>query len=251
MALGGVKPGAAAALAIRGDLLRQFIHALVHEIAEHAEALAARLGIRLPVDAGEPDRQLLLHRLGKELHRERAAARRGHLHLLTAPELLDNLQVLDVQLTPFLERIRREDEVVRMPAGGDGDRRTAVGEIVDHGPLLRHAHRVVQRQDHAAAAQLQLLRLERERAGQQRRVRREATHGMKMALRQPDRGEAVLVRKLRGIDQQRVLVVAISRVVVAKEVEAELHRARRDAEGRGQSSTRRDNRGRCGTFRLG
>ena len=40
-----------------------------------------------------------------------------------------------------------------MPAGGDGNADPAVGKIIHDRPFLRDAHRVVQRQHDAAAAQ--------------------------------------------------------------------------------------------------
>ena len=86
---------------------------------------------------------------------------------LAAPEFLDGLDVFQADFAAALEAFGREDKVVRVPARGDGDADPALGKVVHDGPFLGDAHGMVERKDHAAAAERDALRVAREGSGEE------------------------------------------------------------------------------------
>jgi len=89
----------------------------------------------------------------------------------TAPEAPHVCNHGSGDLAPILISLRREDEVVREPAGREGDPDAPAGKIVDDSPFLGNPHRVVKRQDHASSSDLHAARRCRDRRCQDGRIR--------------------------------------------------------------------------------
>src|SRR4051812_22925032 len=81
---------------------------------------------------------------------------------------------------------------------------------------------MMQRQHYAARSQLHPLGDHRNGRARDRRVRIKPTELMKMPFRCPDRREAMLVRELRSVDQQPVLV-STSTGITGEVEQAEIH----------------------------
>ena len=79
-----------------------------------------------------------------QFHPEIAPRPCRHIHCLAAPEFANDFQVFAAKLAPLFKGIRGEHEIIRVPAGGNGDSYTAIGKVVHHRPFLRHTHRVMQ-----------------------------------------------------------------------------------------------------------
>ncbi|CAM3196892.1 Uncharacterised protein [Burkholderia gladioli] len=240
-------------LAVQGDIAGQFLEALPHQVGQDARAEFGRLAIGIGIaDHGHPDRQLLAPRQRVDAGGERLARAVGQLQRLAGPQLADLVEPLEGQLAVAAEGFGREHEIVRVPARGDRDADPAARQVVDHRPFLGHAHRMMQRQHHAAGAQLDMARLARQRGGQHRGIRREPAEGVEMALGQPQRGEALLVREARRGEQQVVLAALVGGIVGAEKGQAEVRHARAGRLDRAAGGVRgRGRERRAGGCRLG
>ena len=223
------------------DLARHFIDRLAEEVREHVATVAARLAPGFGVARrGDPEVQRLgdRPRLGDNLVHLAVLAREGDR--FTGPEFA---QIGDLAEHRSLVLGRRvlgaQDEIVGLPAAGDGKPCPALGEVVDHRPFFGDPRRVVQGRDAGARAHADVAGEPRHRRAGHARVRVRAPEGMEVALGRPDRGEAVLVGEFRAF-QQRAVLAAPAPVVVAPVVEAELHAAEPGGAGVGC--------GRCGAL---
>src|SRR6185295_17071660 len=140
------------------------------------------------------------HRMDLDLHRLALAV--GRLVRAALPEPPDRLDAVEGDLLPVRVALRGEDEVVGVPADGEGDVDPAVGEVVHHRPFLGDADRMVKRHHDAAGAQPEVLRGFGEEHGQERRIREDAAELVEVALGDPDPFEAVLVRELRALPEE-------------------------------------------------
>ena len=109
-----------------------------------------------------------------------------------------------------------------MPPGRKGNRGAAIGQVVNHRPLLSHPNWMVQWQNDAAGPQLHLVRDHRQCRARDRSIRKKPAKLMKMPFRRPNCREPVLIRKFRSVDQQAVLIATATSV--AREIkQAEIH----------------------------
>ncbi len=222
--------------AIQREIALQFLDGLPHQVGENARAdlASATIGIRIPHD-GDPDRQLRLPGHREQLDLDLFGRTVPHPQGLAPPERLDLFDTLEHQLAMAAERLGREHEIVRVPAGSAGDAHPALREVVHHRPLFRDPHRMVQRQHDAARAQLDVRGFPRQCSAQHRRIGREPTEGMEMPLRQPQRRKAACIGIAGRLDKQPILVfIVVGRVVAEK----------RDAEADVAPGRRRNRRGR-------
>ena len=90
----------------------------------------------------------------------------------------------------------------------------------------------MERQHHTSGAPLHPPGDESDGRAGDGRIGIQAAERMEMTLRSPDRGQAVLVRKLRPFDQQSVFVLAGPVSIAGKIKEAEVHPAFRLARAR-------------------
>ena len=179
----------------------------------------------------DPDRKLRLDGPREGPHLDRLAGAVGAGHGLAAPEAAHLLDLVEHDLLARGEGLGAEDEVVRLPAGGEGDPDAAVREVVDDRPLLGDPQRRVQRADEASGADPHPLGDGGHRGAGDGGVRVEAAERVEVALGGPDRDEAVAVGEARALEQEAVLpLLVLGRV--AREVEqAEVHRASRGGGG--------------------
>ena len=132
--------------------------------------------------------------------------------------------------------LRSEREVVRVPPGGERDAGPACRDVVHDGPFLGHPQRVVQRQHHAARADLYPLGDRGDRRGRHGRIRVEPAELVEVALRGPHRGEAVPVGEPRAFQEQ---AVPLARAAFGVAAEVEQAEADRSCLGRAERSVRR------------
>jgi len=92
---------------------------------------------------GDPDRGVSsLDRAEHAPHSEEPAVRRLKRHRVTAPELLDNMQVPEETLNPL---VRRHSECLLLDVAvpqADAENESAAGHDVEAGRFLRDGHRV-------------------------------------------------------------------------------------------------------------
>ncbi|NKA55407.1 hypothetical protein GO279_04175 [Ralstonia solanacearum] len=209
-------------LAVQREVALKRLDGLSHQVGEDARAdlASAAVGIRIPHD-GDPDRQLRLPGHREQLDLDLPGRTVPHPQGLAPPERLDLLDALEHQLAMAAERLRREHEVVRMPAGRAGDARPALREVVHHRPLFSDPHRMVQRQHDAARAQLDARCFARQRGAQHRRIGREPAERMEMPLRQPQRRKAAGVGIAGHLEEQPILLRIVAGRIVAEERDAE------------------------------
>ncbi len=228
----GRMPGARQGLAVDREVGGQPLDRLPHQVGQHAGAHLARLavGVRV-VDDGDPDRQVAPRRQRVDAQVDLGARAVADPHRLAAPELADGLGALEHQIPVAAIVLRRQGEVVGVPARGVGQAHPAAREVVHQRPLLGHPHRVVQGQHDAAGAQGDASGLTGQRRRQHRRVGAEAPERVEVALGEPERREAVAVAEAGAVEEQVVLVRPELRRVVAEEVQAELDPAVRGRSG--------------------
>src|SRR5262249_14919550 len=157
----------------------------------------------------DPHRQLRLDRPGERADRDGLPVRCRLAHGLAAPEPSHDLDVPSHDLTPVFEVLRLEDEVVLVPARGEGDADATAGEIVYQGPVLGYANGIVQGQDAAAGADPDSRGDRSHRSAGHRGIRIESAELVEVALGRPDRNESILVREPRPLAQESVLVPAV------------------------------------------
>jgi hypothetical protein len=201
----GVAPGGA----VERDLLPHLLDRLAEQVREDREPVGAGHAERLGVaGGGHPHRQLGLHRPRQDRQLDVVAQRAGERHRLAAPQLPHGLDLAEHQVLAVGEVLRREHEVVRLPARRERDADATVREVVDDRPLLGDPDRAVQRRDDAAGADPQPLGDRGDGRAHHRRVRVQPAEVVEVALRRPDRREAVGVGELGALHQQPVLLRA-------------------------------------------
>ena len=171
----------------------------------------------------DPDRQVFRHRawLGND---------RKHGHLggrefdrLARPQ---PAQVLDrLKHCRFVGGGRvfgAQHEIIGLPARGDGKTHLAAGQVVDHCPFFGNPGGMVQRGHATAGPHRQIAGHGGDGSAGDGRVGIGAAKGVEMPLRRPDRDKAILVGKLRPVQQQLVFVPPDA-IVIAPVEQAELH----------------------------
>ena len=207
--------------AIDRELLGKLLDALPEQVGEHVRTHLSGLaeGLRVP-GSSHPKRKLGLHRprqshdLDLSLGTAKGAA-------LTSPEGAHGLDSAAEDLVAFLIGVRRQGEVARLPAGGEGDADPSVGKIVDQRPLLGDADRAVQRQHTTPRADLHPLGDGGDGGADERGIRVETAEGMKMPLGRPDGLEAIAVGEPGALEQKAVLVAPFLAFVAGEIEEAE------------------------------
>src|SRR6185369_492934 len=125
-----------------------------------------------------------------------------HHERLAGPQPLNQFDVTEHHFLAIFIDSGREYEVVRMPARSEGDSGATIGKIVDHRPLFRNTHWMMQRQSDAACANLHAFSDHRECCTEHGRIRIKATEILKVSFRRPDRAEAIPVGKLRALQNE-------------------------------------------------
>ena len=207
--------------AIDRELLGKLLDALPEQVGEHVRTHLSSLaeGLRVP-GSSHPKRKLGLHRprqspdLDLSLGTAEGAA-------LTSPEGAHGLDSGAEDLVAFLIGVRREGEVARLPAGGEGDADPSVGKIVDQRPLLGDADRAVQRQHTTPRADLHRLGDGGDGGAGERGIRIETAEGMKVPLGRPEGLEAIAIREPGSLEQKAVLVAPFLAFVAGEIEEAE------------------------------
>ncbi len=197
------------AAAVQRDLVGQFLDGLAQQVGQQVCAAAPGISEGFGMSGrGQPQRQLGLDRAREHPHVHRLAVAVGEADGLAGPQRLELADAVAHRVLAALRRVvmRRQREVAHVPARGDGDAGAPAREIVDRRPFLGHALHLVQRQHHAAGAQLDALGAHRQRGIEQRRVRVEAAHRVEVPLGGPDRLEAVAVGVFGRFQVEAVLV---------------------------------------------
>src|SRR6185295_6057476 len=119
--------------------------------------------------------------------------------------------------------LRRQNEIIRMPARGESHFNSSGRKIVDDRPLLRYANRIVQRKHDTSRTQTDPLGDHCQRRPQNRRIRVKPTEVQKVSLRRPDSSETVLVTIACAFKQQAILISSGGRAVVREEKQTEAH----------------------------
>ena len=209
---------------VQRDLLGNLVDRLAQKVRQHVAALGTRLLPGLGVARrGHPDRQFPGHRAGLRHDLVHLAVGAGEPDRLSAPQPAQLVDVL--RHGGFVVRRRilgAQDEVVRLPAAGNGQSRAPVRQVVDDRPFLGNAGGMVQRCHNRTRAHPDVARDGGHGSAGHRRVRIGPAKGMEMPFRRPDRNKAVFVGKLRAFQQQAVFVTAHA-IVVAPVVDRELH----------------------------
>ena len=119
------------------------------------------------------------------------------------------------------ESLRRDHEIIRVPADGEREVDTAVGQIVHHGPFLGHPDGMMQRHHDAAGADADAAGHLRQDDAGERRIRKNPAESMEMPLGNPDRLEAVVVGEAGALAKQVELVPLELRLLAGEEEQAE------------------------------
>ena len=88
-----------------------------------------------------------------------------------------------------------------MPSCGKGDANASVRKVIHQRPILRDAHRAMQREHEAAGANLHVLRDHGQCGAQHRGIGIESTKGLEVPLRRPYGSEPVGIGKARALKQ--------------------------------------------------
>ncbi len=228
-------------LAIYNDTLAQLLPALAEQVRQHARAQQPCFaeGGRV-ARGGEPDGQLPLHGGGTDADVDGRAQAIGQAHGLAPPEPPHEVQAPAGVLPAVRVALRREHEVLRVPSRSHGESHAPVGQVVDEGPLLGDAHRVVQRKDDTAGTDGHALGDGGHRRARQRGVGVEPAKGVEVSLGRPHRLEAMAVREARALHQQSIPLRARSPFIRGEVEEAEAQglatRRRRTARSGGQAA---------------
>src|SRR5262249_17220485 len=207
-------------LPIDDQLLRDLLDGLPEEVREQAEPVFSCETERLWTSGcRDPHRQLRLDRPGEGAYRDGLPVRSRLAHGLAAPEPSHDLDVASHDLSPVLEVLRLEDEVVLVPARREGDADATAGEVVDQGPVLGYANGIVQGQNAAAGADLNSLGDRCHPSAGHRGIRIEAAKLVEVTPGGTACNEAILGSEPRPLAQESVLVPAVRRALIAREVQ--------------------------------
>ena len=146
LVVAGVGPG----LAVDGNVLNKLLGLHHQKVCQHvgAQPSGKREGFRRRA-CGHPHLGFALHWRWKSFHFNQLTVTANRLDRLAAPERLHGFDAAGHQLTAVLVVFRLQHEVAGVPSGGEAQSHPAVGQVVHDGPFLRHADRIVQRQDDA------------------------------------------------------------------------------------------------------
>src|SRR5262249_15001032 len=158
--------------------------------------------------SGQPDRQLWLDRTGENFDLDCIAGAALEGARLASPELTDDFNLAQHHFFAVAILLRREDKIVRMPSRSERDADATPREIIDYRPFFGDADRVVQREYDTSGPDLDTLCDGGNRSARHGWVGVETTKGMKVTLRRPDRGEAVLVGKHRPFKKKFIDIAA-------------------------------------------
>ncbi|SCF67922.1 hypothetical protein GA0115255_102532 [Streptomyces sp. Ncost-T6T-2b] len=220
-----VEAVAAPGPAVAGDVLPELVDVLGHQVGHDAQVVLGGplIGLRVRHDR-RVERWHGLYGTGEEADVALPVAG-GAAQRLTAPEAFDLLQPVVHLLLVLPEALGEEDEVVGVPAAGHAETDASAGEVVRHGPLLRHPDRVVQRHDDRTGVQADAPGFPGQGGGQHGGVGEETAEGVEVPLGHPQRLEAALVGEPGGLHEEFVAPLlrpgALLRIV-AEEVEAEV-----------------------------
>ncbi len=205
----------------RGDLLDGLAEQVGEDVRPQAPGARERL---VTTGGGDPDGDLRLQRPRQDAHLDLPPAAAADRHGLAPPEPPHGLDAAVHDLLAVGVVLGAEGEVVGVPAGGEGDADAPVRQVVDDRPLLGDAQRVVQGQNHAPGADVDVLGQRRQGRAGDRRIGIEAAEGMEVALGRPHRGKAVGVGELCPFEQEPILAGSRLRPVAREVEEAEGHR---------------------------
>src|SRR6266700_869790 len=171
--------------AIICDVSAQILERAASDRGEHVgpDLSGVRPGLRRA--DGYPEGQFPLNRTGKSPDRNLLAPDSGKGHFLASPEAADERDIAKHSLAAVMIGMRCDYIVMFMPAGSERDGCSAARKIVHDSPVLRDANRVVQREDEAAGANLNVTRNYRKGCTKQSGIGIQATKSLKMALRSP------------------------------------------------------------------
>ena len=152
VALAGMA-GLASGGAVTGDILPDLRQGHAEHVGQHiVAALAGGLERLGTLGGSEPDGKVPLggtrERAGCDL-----ALRSHELDGLAAPKLANVLDAREHDALAVIEGIWREDEVVRLPARGEGESNPPLGHDIDDRPILRDPDWMMERQHTAAGAE--------------------------------------------------------------------------------------------------
>ena len=228
----GIVARVAQRLMVDLDLVGHFFDRLTQQVCQDIGTDLTRLfpGLRV-ARCGDPDGQLFGDRSRLGDNGVHGAVLFRELHRLTGPHLT---QLVDDLIHRGLVRrwcvLRAQDEIVRLPAGGDGEADAAVGEVVDDRPFLGNPRGMVQRRDARACAYGEVLRNGRNCSAGDGGVRVRAAEGVEVTLGRPDGVEAVGIGEFRALQEQFVLFWADA-IVIAPVHQVEVHLGVGDRDG--------------------
>ena len=194
-------------LAVGGDLRRQVVDALSEHVCQHVrtDLSGTHEGLRA-AGRGDPDRQHFLHRSREGLQADGIAFRIQRGELIATPERAHLLDLLEHQRLAIGVLVRRQDEVVRLPARRNSDARTPAGEPVDQRPLFGDAERGMQGQHDTPGTQMHAGGDGRECRAHHGRVRIGRPEVVEMPLGRPDRFEAVSIGESGRLQDEPVRI---------------------------------------------
>ena len=181
-------------LPVGNDLLGQLLGGLAEQVRQQVSAHPPGRPERLDATGGgQPQGQVAVDRNGVDADVDVGAGAADGSHRLTAPQPPDGVDAAQHDVTAILEVVRHQGEIVSVPARGERQADAPPRQVVHHRPLFGDADGIVQRQDHAAGADLHALGDGGQGGARQGRVRVEAAERVKVPLRRPHGGEAVLI----------------------------------------------------------
>src|SRR6185295_12334444 len=126
--------------------------------------------------------------------------------LFARPQLPNLLDAVKHYLFTICIILRRQNEIIRMPARGESHFNSSGRKIVDDRPLLRYANRIVQRKHDTSRTQTDPLGDHCQRRPQNRRIRVKPTEVQKVSLRRTESSETVLVTIACAFQQHAILI---------------------------------------------
>lgn len=214
--------------AVAGDVLPELADVLGHQVGHDAEVVLGGPFVRFRVGHHRgAERRHRLYGAGVEPDLALAVPG-GPAQCLAPPEAPDLFQAVVHLLSVPPEALGEEDEVVGVPAARHAEADASAGEVVGHGPLLRHPDRVVEWQHDRPGVEADAPGLPGQGRRQDGGVGEEAAEGVEVPLGHPQRLEAVPVGEPGRFHEQFVAALLRSGPVlrvVTEEVEAEVRAA--------------------------